>query len=71
MKILGLKTFYSKWFYVLLLVLAVKIVFGQNSIVDSLKVEFSKSADSTKSKILSDLCWEYRNISLDSAIRLW
>ena len=37
-------------------------------VIDSLKNEIGKCNDSTKAQILSDLCWEYRNISLDSAV---
>lgn len=40
-----------------------------NPIVDSLKHQLKHSHDSIKAKVLSDLCFEYRNISLDSAVR--
>lgn len=43
-------------------------VIGENAIIDSLKLMLLSGNDTVKAKILSDLCWEYRNISLDSAI---
>jgi two-component system NarL family sensor kinase len=42
---------------------------ASHQIIDSLKNQLIHCHDSTKAKILSDLCFEYRNISLDSAIR--
>ncbi|HRG57778.1 MAG TPA: sensor histidine kinase [Bacteroidia bacterium] len=44
------------------------IAFAQNNTIDSLKSKLGISSDTSKAKILSDLCWEYRNISLDSAV---
>jgi signal transduction histidine kinase len=41
---------------------------AQNNVIDSLKLNLFNSADTIKAKILSDLCWEYRNISLDSSL---
>jgi signal transduction histidine kinase len=41
---------------------------AQNTVIDSLKKSMATSQDTVKAKILSDLCWEYRNVSLDSAI---
>lgn len=43
-------------------------LFGQSRVIDSLKQKLPQSHDTVKAKILSDLCWEFRNISLDSAI---
>lgn len=37
-------------------------------VIDSLKQQYKIGDDTIKAKILSDLCWEYRNISLDSAV---
>jgi signal transduction histidine kinase len=41
---------------------------GQQSAIEDLKLKYAESHDTIRAKILSDLCWEYRNISLDSAV---
>ncbi|MEQ9205221.1 MAG: tetratricopeptide repeat protein [Cyclobacteriaceae bacterium] len=44
------------------------VSFGQTAYLDSLKVELSaEPSDSLKAIILSDLCWNFRSVSLDSA----
>jgi two-component system NarL family sensor kinase len=43
--------------------------YAKADIIDSLKQQYQIADDLIKAKILSDLCWEYRNISLDSAIK--
>ena len=52
----------------LVLLCSTSIVSAQLRIVDSLKVVLHTAKDTAKAKVLSDLCWEYRNISVDSAI---
>ena len=43
-------------------------LYAQETVINDLKLKYLSSHDTLKAKILSDLCWEYRNISLDSAI---
>lgn len=55
-------------FIILIILLTSQIANSQESIIDSLKVTLTKNpSDSLRIKTYSDLCWYYRNVSIDSA----
>ncbi len=54
--------------YILLILVNTNIGRAQNAKIDSLRKLLANTADTGKAKILSDLCWEFRNISSDSAL---
>lgn len=54
--------------FVFLMIVFVYPAFGGNRVVDSLHLRLPHEPDTSKVKILCDLCWEYRFISADSSI---